>query len=109
MAWTKEPALDVDKIHHGCLNCSNVGHTMPLDAIIAVGFGSADVTKDGEYIYSEEHGKEDYRALSEFEDMAKTDPDHDWRVTMFGPLHGETYQRHGDNEWVLIESNEGFA
>ena len=80
--------------------------------MIAVGFGSAFVTKDDEQVYD---GESDYqnnkkpKCVSDIEAMAKLDPDHDWRIVKYGPLHGETYQRHGDDAWVCIESNMGFA
>ena len=49
------------------------------------------------------------RATVDAEREAVIDPDHDWRVTLFGPLHGEVYQRQGEGEWLLVESNQGFA
>lgn len=51
----------------------------------------------------------DYWTVSRAERLARQDPDHDWRIVLYGPLHGEVYQRHGRNQWVLVESNEGFA
>ena len=43
------------------------------------------------------------------EAMAAADPDHDWQIALEGPLSGRTYQRHGPNEWALVEQNQGFA
>ena len=37
------------------------------------------------------------------------DQNHDWRAIFDLALRGGTYQRHGDNKWVLIESNQGFG
>lgn len=51
----------------------------------------------------------DYWTVSRVERLARQDPDHDWRIVLLGPLHGEVYQRHGQSQWVLVESNEGFA
>lgn len=51
----------------------------------------------------------DYWTVSRVERLARQDPDHDWRIVLLGPLHGEVYQRHGRNQWVLVESNQGFA
>jgi hypothetical protein len=79
---------------------------------VAVGFGYAAVTKDREEVWHEPRewtSWEDLPTVQTFENMARRDPDHDWRAIMDGPLHGETYQRHGPNEWVLVESNQGFA
>jgi hypothetical protein len=101
-----------EDLHIGCLNCSTAELKASLDMQIVVGFGMAIVTKDGETIYDGEmdyqNGKEP-KSLQYFEDMAKQDPDHDWRVIRHGPMHGETHQRHGDGNWVCIESNPGFA
>lgn len=51
----------------------------------------------------------DYWTVSRVERLARQDPDHDWRIVLYGPLHGEVYQRHGKSQWVLVESNQGFA
>jgi hypothetical protein len=81
-----------------------------MDKIIAVGFGCAQVTKDGEMVLDGEHPDLDgYITFADAERLASQDPDHDWRVILHGPLHGETYQRHGNLGWHCIERNEGFA
>ncbi len=114
MSWTKQTPYQ-GAVHHGCRNCGDTQTIAPLDMVIAVGFGAAYATKDDQTIYDEMEvmhaGGEwdDFWPLSKVEELAKADPDHDWRVVMHGPLRGRTYQRHGDGEWVLIESNEGFA
>lgn len=51
----------------------------------------------------------EYWEVSDAEKAAAADPEHDWRIVLFGPLHGEVYQRHGPEEWNLVEKNEGFA
>lgn len=110
MEWVKEKPAE--KIHIGCLNCSTAARVAPMEMIIAVGFGYAIVTKDGEQIYDGERDWQEGREpknVQHFEDMAKLDPDHDWRIVKDGPMHGETFQRQGDNNWVCIKSNEGFA
>jgi len=43
------------------------------------------------------------------EDMAKADPDHDWRIYFEAPLYSAEYQRQGEGVWVLIRKGEGFA
>jgi len=77
---------------------------------IGVGFGLACVEKDGRLVYIE-HNQEwkDLPTLMRFENIARKDPDHDWRVKLHTPLHGEEFQRHSKNNWVLIDSNGGFA
>lgn len=116
--WEKLPSLPSDKINRGCLCCSNVQQIAHEGMLIAVGFGDASVTKDGNLIWSEQEAqweaekKDTEVMLWELEDAEKAallDPDHDWRISKFGPLHGEVYQRQEPGKWVLVESNTGFA
>ena len=80
---------------------------------ISVGFGDAKLTKDGETIWEEDttsdYSYDDCMSVAEAEELAKADPDHDWRIVIYGALSGRTYQRHGDMQWVLVERNLGFA
>ena len=95
-----------------CLNCQPIYPTLKMNRRVAVGFGMAGVTKDGAEMWSEPNGDyswHDLPTLQTFENMARKDPDHDWRAFMFGPLHGEEYQRHGRNLWVLVKEEDGFA
>jgi len=110
MSWDKLPPIEKENLHIGCLNCSSAALEAPLDMVIAVGFGSATVTKDGKTIYDErDAGEENLMTVAQAEDLAAADPDHDWRIEKYGPLHGEVFQRHGPGKWVCVESNQGFA
>lgn len=100
------PAIEPKR--NPCLHCPDPPAQAPMDKIIAVGFGSAVVTCDGKLIADGERAK-DYIRFKDAEKWAKKDPNHDWRVQLHGPLHGETYQRQGPGKWVCIEQNEGFA
>jgi hypothetical protein len=84
-----------------------------MDMQIAVGFGWAGVQKNRETVWSEnEFCQENWDncwTVQDAENTALKDPDNDWRIIMDGPLHGETYQRQADGEWVLIKTNIGFA
>ena len=97
---------------HGnpCLHCPPIVSKLKMYRRIAVGFGFAAITKDGEIIWTE-NGEEFHECptVMKAENMARKDPDHDWRIVLDGPLHGETYQRQDRNEWVLVEKNVGFA
>lgn len=109
MSWEKlEP---IKATISGCLTCGTLVEKATMDMVIAVGFGNAQVTKDGEAIYEEIDCQDDLDKLWTFQDAenaAKEDPDHDWRAVMDGPLRGRTFQRHGEGEWVLVEENNGF-
>jgi len=111
MTFEKLPPLKKGELHIGCLNCSSAALVAPMDMLIAVGFGAAFVTKNDEIIYNERYAGEDeeYWTTQDAENLAKLDPDNDWRIVKHGPLHGETFQRQGENNWVCVESNEGFA
>lgn len=111
MSWTKVEPYTGTK-HIGCLNCSTAGYDVaPMGMWIAVGFGDAHVERDGEIVWSEPVGLDEdtFWTVADAEKAATTDPDHDWRIVKYGPLHGEVYQRHEPGKWVLIESNMGFA
>ncbi len=106
--WKKLPPWN-KPIHQGCLCCPPVTDTAPMDTIIAVGFGDASISKDGETIYQERPDQKRFKRLRYFERLAAADPNHDWQLTLYAPLRGRVYQRHGKGKWVLVESNQGFA
>ena len=109
MSFVKLPPLE-DK-NNPCLNCPPILPLLPLDAVIAVGFGSAGVTRDGESVWDEQEGEAsgEYWQCSDAEAHAVKDPDADWRISLHGPRHSEVYQRQGVDQWVLVEKGEGFA
>jgi hypothetical protein len=41
--------------------------------------------------------------------LASKEPKHEWLSIVFLPLRGATYKRSDCGNWVLIETNEGFA
>ena len=108
--WEKLPPYE-GRVHQGCLICPIPPRKAKMNKRVAVGFGFAGITKDEEVIYSEPHDAswEELPTLMKFENMARKDPDHDWRLILDGPLHGEEYQRQGRNLWIMVSSNMGFA
>jgi hypothetical protein len=106
--WKKLPALPGRP--NPCMNCPPIPATLPPDRWIAVGFGGAGVSKDGVGVWDySEHDENDPWTVAEAEAAAAADPDHDWRIYYYGPLHEEEYQRHGPKKWVLIRKGEGLA
>jgi hypothetical protein len=89
-----------------CNICPPRTEAMPLDAPLAIGFGQVEVTKGDETVWQ---GDDAGVLLYRFEAEALRDPDHDWRVSIDGPLYSAVYQRHGRGYWVLVERGEGFA
>ena len=110
MNWQKVDALIAEDktLSGGCLNCPPAYGVAPMNTLIAVGFGDANISKDGEVVFSEQDSDE-FHFLEEFEAKAKADPDHDWRLLLDAPLHSREYQRHDEGKWVLIAQGEGFA
>jgi hypothetical protein len=108
--WTKLPPLlkPGELSHGGCLNCPPAHAVAPMNTLIAVGFGDAHISKDGEVVFDGERA-DDFHELGEFEALAKADPNHDWRLVLNAPLHSREYQRQGEGAWVLVEQGEGFA
>lgn len=85
---------------------------LEMDDWVLVGFGEAFVTKNGEVVVdgmSYYDDKEDAYYVSQAEELARQDPDNDWRIVWRAPLWGETWQRQGDGQWFLVDKNEGFA
>lgn len=111
--WTKLPGIEGG--HGGCLNCGFQHAILPMNSIIAVGFGSATLEKGDQLIYDEngygqEHENADgFVTVAKAEELAKADPDHDWRIHLVAPLSERHYQRQGDAHWVLYEKGDGFA
>lgn len=104
------PPVAKGEIQHGCFNCGHTEEIASLESWVAAGFGHAGITKDGETIFNADmNSEEDGPTLQKFEDMAKLDPDHDWRFSLFLPLREAEYQRQGDGRWVLVKSGMGFA
>jgi len=93
-----------------CPHCPPIPTQATMEKLIAVGFGCAILTRDGETILDgEDPPNDEFITFQDAEDLAMADPDHDWQVVLHGPLHGETYQRQGAGVWLCIERNEGFA
>lgn len=95
----------------GCLNCGYQYDVLPMKKIIAVGFGYDAVTKNGKEVYNEQEHEDDesYWTTQDAEDLAKQEPDNDYRIHLVAPLSERHYQRQGDNNWVLYEKGQGFA
>jgi len=106
--WKKLPPYD-GQIFQGCLNCPSVEKIAPMNMLIAVGFGSAEVLCGKKVIFQEGYNDEEFHTLAEFEEMAKKNPDHSWRVILDAPLRSREYQRQDEGKWVLIASGPGFA
>ena len=116
MPFTCLPAI---KGSTSCLVCGCGAHeTFGMNDIVAVGFGSAFVTKDGQPVFDENdemHAakREGREAMlwegKDCEAAAEKDPDRDWRIHKVAPLYEAEYQRQGPKHWVLVSKGLGFA
>lgn len=109
--WEKLPKVD-GKVY--CATCGGGRDKSGENFIVAVGFGSADVSASGKHIISEQEWIDGDLGDAEVdlqlvERIAQKRPELDWRISMYGPLSGQEYQRQGDGEWVLVRRDEGFA
>ena len=111
--WTKQkPHLEP---HIGCLNCGGGEMNHEADVILAemetelyFGFGGWTVTLNGE-LHFQADPEGDSPLLLEIERETAKSPDNDWRIEYHGAMRDATYQRQGENRWVLIASGPGFA
>lgn len=85
-----------------------IGSTAPLDMLICVGFGTAQILKD-EVIFFDEEMSEEIESLQKFEDIAKESPNSNWQCVMEAPLWDATWERNNKGQWVCIKSGIGFA
>lgn len=108
--WLLQPAIPGRM--GPCLCCGVASDFFQPEAVIAVGFGCAALTRDGGLVWDEPmEGDEDYDLMTgaQAEALAAADPDHDWQIMLHGPMRSRVYQRHGPGQWALIEQGEGFA
>ena len=97
-------------LHLGCLNCSTAERKLTMRTALwcsewtaarnnrTVFRGPHDPTPDDKPV-----------RVQNVERLAAADPDHDWRIMHVTALHGEEWQRQGPKQWVLVDSNKGYA
>lgn len=102
----RAPALDYVQQACGC--CPPRPVKLGMHDYLHPGFGILRLLKDGEDVWGDVHG-EIQRPLIRCENIARREPDCDWRLSVEGPMYGVVYQRHGRNEWVAVERLDGFA
>lgn len=100
--------------HLGSLSNGLVEDILPMETKLYNSFGGWNISCDGESIDIDrddpgEYNWEDLTSLSEIEEQAKKKPNSKWIADYFGALRGATYQRSDCGQWILIETNQGFA
>ena len=95
--------------YSGCLNCPPKPENMPVETDLHdLIYGMISIKRGRTTVWSDDMHDPTPHPLSEFEAMATSDPERDWRLILWGPLSGQEYQRQ-DGEWVLVKTNQGFA
>lgn len=94
-----------------CPLCGSKHISLSMQEVIAVGFGNALLTKNGECVYSESQAQScsDYISVAEAEELAASEPDYDWRIHLVGVFSAQHYQRQGACHWVLYKKGKGIA
>lgn len=91
---------------------SGAQDTLPMTAVLAVGFGAVLVICGGKTIYSERDRLAERLPLwtaQDAEAAAQKTPRRDWRITFLAPMYEAEYQRQGAAHWVLVRKGPGFA
>lgn len=98
-------------IRGGCLHCPGNEDILAMDTVLYNGFGGYNVQKDGDIFYvGDPNGEwESFKTLAEIEKEAEKSPNSKWQVILNNPLRGATWERNEKGEWILIETNLGFA
>ena len=94
----------------GCMHCPGNEDRLPLNTVLYYGFGGYSVRKNGKHFWAgDPQGEWDsFPTLQKFENMARKIKAK-WEVVLDNPLRGATWRRKGKNEWILVETNLGFA
>jgi hypothetical protein len=106
VSFTKLPPLE--SFQH-CNVCPPKPQTMPLEAPVHPGFGDVTVQAEDEPAWEQQHPDEDATLRSVEDYVLERGEEHDWRLTIYGPMYEAEYQRQGKGEWVLVRRGEGFA
>lgn len=99
-----------------------IGSRAPIDMMIAVGFGSATVERDGQIIidvsyplrardrrlFCDRDGFIRLRKIEKYIERRRLQRSI-WRVILNAPLWSATWERRGPKRWICAEAGEGFA
>jgi len=100
-----------EKIHRGsCLNCPSSEEILDMREVLYNGFGGYSVWKNNKLYYSgNPQGEwESFKTLKDIEKIAKKEKGN-WKVVLNNPLRGATWRRNKVGQWILKETNKGFA
>ncbi len=105
--------MENKKLEHrgGRFNCPGTEDVLQMDTVLYNGFGGYRVTKNHCLFYQGDAGGDflSFLTLQQIEAEASKTPEDTWKVILDNPLRGATWERRIDGNWVLIETNQGFA
>ena len=83
---------------------------LPPEAVIGVGIGYAALTRDGQPVY-EENGKRhcELMTVAQAEELARHEPEHDWRIHLVAQLENRHYRRTGAGLWEIYERGNSMS
>jgi len=101
---------DKKVFRRGCMQCPGNEDVLAMDTVLYNGFGGYHVKKDKKFYWAgDPQGKwESFPTLRKFENLARKEKG-TWEIVLDNPLRGATWRRKGNDEWVLTETNLGFA
>ncbi len=108
--WFKPALSKVEGVSCAC--CGNTTLILPVETKMYHGMGGMwTITKNGQHFFSDDRDVEfdQYHDLKHVEDLIGENTEDEFIADFTSPLRGSVYQRHAKNNWVLIETNEGYA
>ena len=94
----------------GCPNCPGSEDVLTMNEVLYNGFGGYSVYKNNKHYYEgDPQGEwESFKILKDIEKVAKKEKG-SWKVVLNSPLRGATWRRNKKGQWILKETNLGFA
>jgi hypothetical protein len=80
------------------------------EAPIGVGIGYAALTRDGEAVYEEDGRQQrELMTVAQAEELARREPERDWRIHLVAQLENRHYRRQGAGLWLLYKRGYGMS
>lgn len=101
---------DLKEFRGGCMLCPSSEDILAMNEVLYNGFGGYSVYKNNKLYYSGDPQGEwnSFKTLKDIEKVAKKEKG-SWKVVLDSPLRGATWRRNEVGQWILKETNQGFA
>ena len=106
--WIKPAIKHIGK---ACACCGSVTEILPLETKLYLGYGGWNITKNGKPFFANDNDLqwEENKDLAHVETLIGEDTENEYVAIFDTALRDEKYQRHTKDNWVLIETGDGFA